>query len=304
MGLIHEDKAYGLTIRESATDGSDFTNPDADYRRLFLGEDGSLHLKDSAGTVTDIAASSSVATDAIFDAKGDLAVGTGSNTSAKLTVGANDTIIMADSGQSTGLKYVASQTPSTQDYSDAAAEGTADTYARGDHKHGMPASGGASTNILIDIATPIKLTGGNITANQTSWGELAAETGGPGTGGLDMVLSGVAAGDIVEVSLGAYLNSAATYVYLDIATIVSAAAVNYFGAVTGASTGDGCVCWAAITSREETVGGTVAYALVSGDISSSTVTLRPWMRTSAATNRTIFGVAADPMFLSAKVFRP
>lgn len=44
---------FGMTIRESATDGSDFTNPDADYRRLFLGEDGLLHVKDSAGAVTN-----------------------------------------------------------------------------------------------------------------------------------------------------------------------------------------------------------------------------------------------------------
>lgn len=45
--------AAGVTIRESADDGSDFTNPAADYRRLFLGEDGLLHVKDSAGTVTN-----------------------------------------------------------------------------------------------------------------------------------------------------------------------------------------------------------------------------------------------------------
>jgi hypothetical protein len=55
MGLFNLEKLFGMTIRESATDGSDFTNPDADYRRLFLGEDGSLHLKDSAGTVTNVA---------------------------------------------------------------------------------------------------------------------------------------------------------------------------------------------------------------------------------------------------------
>lgn len=55
MGLFSAAKLFAMTIRESATDGSDFTNPDADYRRLFLGEDGGLHLKDSAGTVTDIA---------------------------------------------------------------------------------------------------------------------------------------------------------------------------------------------------------------------------------------------------------
>ena len=47
----------------------------------------------------------SVATDTIFDAKGDLPVGTGSNTAAKLTAGANDTILVADSAQTTGLKW-------------------------------------------------------------------------------------------------------------------------------------------------------------------------------------------------------
>jgi len=45
---------FGMTIRESADDGSDFTNPGADYRRLFLGEDGQLHVKDSSGTVTTV----------------------------------------------------------------------------------------------------------------------------------------------------------------------------------------------------------------------------------------------------------
>lgn len=53
MGVFSEANLFGMTIRESATDGSDFTNPDADYRRLFLGEDGFLHVKDSAGNVTD-----------------------------------------------------------------------------------------------------------------------------------------------------------------------------------------------------------------------------------------------------------
>lgn len=47
----------------------------------------------------------SVATDTIFDAKGDLPVGTAADTAAKLTVGANGTVLTADSTQSTGLKY-------------------------------------------------------------------------------------------------------------------------------------------------------------------------------------------------------
>lgn len=52
MGLFHLEKIFGIKIRESADDGSDFSNPDADYRVLFLGEDGLLHVKDSAGSVT------------------------------------------------------------------------------------------------------------------------------------------------------------------------------------------------------------------------------------------------------------
>jgi hypothetical protein len=79
-----------------------------------------------------------------FNAKGDLLTATANDTPSIKTAGANDTILMADSAQSDGLKWVGSQTPSTQDYSDVAAEGTADTYARGDHQHGMPADPGAA----------------------------------------------------------------------------------------------------------------------------------------------------------------
>lgn len=54
MGKISEALTHAITIRESADNGSDFTNPAADYRRLFLGEDGKLHLKDEAGAVTEV----------------------------------------------------------------------------------------------------------------------------------------------------------------------------------------------------------------------------------------------------------
>jgi hypothetical protein len=42
-----------------------------------------------------------------FDAKGDLIGGTGADTFAKLTVGANDTVLTADSSTATGLKWAA-----------------------------------------------------------------------------------------------------------------------------------------------------------------------------------------------------
>jgi hypothetical protein len=43
-----------IILVEVATDGSDTATPAADHRAQFLGEDGNLHLKDSAGSVTDV----------------------------------------------------------------------------------------------------------------------------------------------------------------------------------------------------------------------------------------------------------
>jgi hypothetical protein len=44
----------------------------------------------------------------LFDAKGDILVATSADTPGKLTVGANDSVLMADSSTATGLKYTAS----------------------------------------------------------------------------------------------------------------------------------------------------------------------------------------------------
>ena len=69
-----------------------------------------LHFK-AKGTVFEevgrvaTGGSGSVATDTIFDAKGDMAIGTGADTAAKLSVGANDTFHVADSAAATGTKW-------------------------------------------------------------------------------------------------------------------------------------------------------------------------------------------------------
>ena len=55
----------------------------------------------TSGTVT---ITNSMAT--AIDAKGDLVAGTGADTFAKLTVGANGTTLVADSSEATGLKYL------------------------------------------------------------------------------------------------------------------------------------------------------------------------------------------------------
>lgn len=54
-----------------------------------------------------------VSSAAIWDAKGDLAVGTGADTASKLTVGANGHVLTADSAESTGVKWAAPATGST-----------------------------------------------------------------------------------------------------------------------------------------------------------------------------------------------
>jgi len=98
--------------------------------------DGEYLKRVGATVVSGVPAGGAVATDVIWDALGDLAVGTGANTAAKLTAGANDTILMAQSGEATGLKWVASAAAGALPaVGDAAGVGTADTFARSDHGH-------------------------------------------------------------------------------------------------------------------------------------------------------------------------
>lgn len=68
----------------------------------------------------------SVATDAIWDAKGDLAGGTGANAAARLAVGTNGLALVADSAEATGLKWAA---PAPASHNHAASEVTSGTVA-------------------------------------------------------------------------------------------------------------------------------------------------------------------------------
>ena len=66
------------------------------------------------GTSGSVTLTNTVAT--TYDAKGDLVVGTGADTFSKLTVGANDLLLTADSAESTGLKYTGGWTTWTPTY--------------------------------------------------------------------------------------------------------------------------------------------------------------------------------------------
>jgi hypothetical protein len=91
MAKFQDVLAPYLTFEEVLSDGSTLTNPAADHRRVFLGEDGELHKKDSAGTVTDFAGTGIAAT--LADAAGDLLVASGADAWGKLAKGANGTLL-------------------------------------------------------------------------------------------------------------------------------------------------------------------------------------------------------------------
>lgn len=85
---MHDNPSPSLLLVEGDPEAL-AENAAAGQRRLAVGTDHLLYLVDEAGVKTQVGgASGAVATDAIWDAAGDLAVGTGANTAAKLAIGA------------------------------------------------------------------------------------------------------------------------------------------------------------------------------------------------------------------------
>jgi hypothetical protein len=128
--------------------------------------------------------------------------------------------------------------------------------------------------------------GGNLTLNSSAaYSELAAATGGPGTGGFDLTVA-AATSDVLLVT--GYLlcnNATAESVFIDVATWVSGAAVNWLGQSAGSNANNGLAeIFSAIATG---VTPAVQYVVQAGDISGGNVTLRPFYLTSAAANRTM-----------------
>ena len=130
-----------------------------------------------------------VATDAIWDVKGDLAGGTGANTAARLAVGTNGTVLGALSSETTGLVWLGrSGTAQLADIANVEAAGSNTTVPFGDHVHAHPS--GLTANLhhtkyldsaaiaAIEAEDPLDLAGIVNIAKYIQLDEIAA----PGAG--------------------------------------------------------------------------------------------------------------------------
>jgi hypothetical protein len=153
----------------------------------------------------------------------------------------------------------------------------------------------------------VERTAGSVTLNAaatTAWEEVAAESGGPGTGGFDIVLAGQV-GDDVEVAMSALLGNEAVTVFFDIAFMVSGAPAGWVGA-TGASGDAGVQAWRCESGAFQKANGGDLKTLTSGLIATTgLITLRPYFRAgTAATAKTLFASAANPFRWWAKNLGP
>lgn len=140
-------------------------------------------------------------------------------------------------------------------------------------------------------------TAGSLTLNSTTWANL------PTIGTTwDSVLV-AETGDVVQVGLSALWGTEAVLGCLDVWTIVAAAAVNAISGAGGAS-GEGVQGWRGASGTAFPIGASPMYTLLSGDISSGTVTLRIRYRTGTAADKTLFGATNNPLHFWARNLGP
>lgn len=139
---------------------------------------------------------------------------------------------------------------------------------------------------------------GSLTLNSTTWANL------PTIGTTWDVTLPAQIGDVIEVGVSGVWNNENVIGILDVATIVSSSVVNYFS-TAGSATGSGVESWVgdALLAYVR-IGGSFWYTLVSGDISSGTVTLRLRYRTGSASDKTLFATADNPLQFRAKNLGP
>lgn len=135
---------------------------------------------------------------------------------------------------------------------------------------GLTGVGGAGGNpVVYDIET---YAAGDITVSSTTAGADAANP-------PDLVVA-AATGDLLMVGISARRNdTSGSSLRMDVATIVSAAVVNYISSGTGTPASTGVSGWFMLGTVVQSVGGEMPYVVQAGDISGGnvTVSLRAWV---------------------------
>lgn len=144
-----------------------------------------------------------------------------------------------------------------------------------------------------------KRTSGNITLSSSlAWANVDTN--------LDITLN-ASAGDVIEYCVSGIVGSAAVEAYFDVVTIVSGSPTNSFGydaAPANPTTSYGVSGWFCLTGAVATIAGSAFRTLVSGDISSGTVTLRLRYGMQNATTRTLNATTAQPLEVWARNLGP
>lgn len=147
---------------------------------------------------------------------------------------------------------------------------------------------------IVDFASAVRTAGDLSFATANVWANVSTT--------LDLVLTGVKAGDLVEFVPSFLVNAAANTLVLDVCTLVGGNPVSYFGTAGGAS--DNGVCgWYCGSGQYTGAQGPAFYFLASGDISGGTVTLRLRVKVANATARVIAATAPSPCRVSARAYR-
>lgn len=145
-------------------------------------------------------------------------------------------------------------------------------------------------------------TAGSYSYAAATWGSMA------GGSSLDFVLA-AQVGDVIEYSVNLVWGTEAIYGSLDVATIISGSAVNYFGQPGGASTANnGIAAWFGPPNYGSTYNpratGSAWYTVTAGDLANGAVTLRIMQCNSGASTKTVFATAVNPLWLCAKNLGP
>lgn len=120
--------------------------------------------------------SGDVATDTIWDAKGDLAVGTGSNTASKLTAGTDGYYLKANSSTGTGLEWAALAGGGDVSVSGTPSDGQVSIWTDSSTIEGSTAGAvfvASSTSTLAEKAWAL-MTGGSICDLTDDWADIEA----------------------------------------------------------------------------------------------------------------------------------